>query len=192
MTIATKNKLSLVKQVVADLFRHEAFREYAYPDPLSDLHKKYPRQKWGFRPAREILSEIGVSYEDAVRRGAPWTYGVGFTHGVTPDHKIDLLRATRLLEDKILEMDCALSQVLSWYNEASFVSKTILINMGFNMGLKGLLGFRNTLNYVKNKQYKQAAANMKKSLWATQVPRRANELARRMDTQEIPEQYLAK
>ena len=192
MTITTTSQQKLLRQVVSDLDRHEGFREFAYPDPLSSLFKKHRNKDWGFRPAREILAEIGVSVEEAVKTGAPFTVGFGFTHGVTPDSRMNRITAERRLEQEILDVDSALSNVLSWYKEASFVTKTILINLSFNMGIKGLLGFRNTLAFISQKNYEQAARNMTQSLWYKQVGKRAVELTERMRTQTIPATLQAK
>lgn len=189
MTITTTSQNKLTKQVAGDLNRHEGFREYAYPDPLSPLMKKHPSKDWGFKPARDVLKTLGVSVEQAAKDGAPWTVGHGFTGGVTLDSRMDRFTSDRKLEQKILEVDTALSNVLSWYKEASFVTKTVLINMAFNMGLKGLLGFRNTLQFISQKNYEQAARNMTQSLWFRQVGNRAKELVERMRTQQIPAGY---
>lgn len=182
-TVTSKGKL--VTQVKADLERHEGYREFAYPDVLSSLYKRHPRHAWGEQPARSILSMIGVDADSAARDGAPWTVGHGFTQGVNLDSKMDRLRSERMLEQHILEADMQLRGVLTWYADAPFVMKTVLINMLFNLGLKGLLGFNNTLRFMKEKNYKQAAANMRKSLWYRQVGGRAEELARRVETQTI-------
>ena len=186
MTIATTSQTKLLRQVVSDLDRHEGFREFAYPDPLSSLMKTHPSKDWGFKPAREILARIGVSPEQAAKLGAPFTVGFGFTHGVTLDSRMNRITAERRLEQEILDVDRALSNVLSWYKDASFVTKTVLLNMTFNMGVKGLLGFRNTLTFISQKNYEQAARNMAQSLWARQVGKRATELMERMRTQTIP------
>ena len=181
----------MVRQCSSDLNRHEGFREFAYPDPLSKLFKQHPRMNWGYRPALEILAELRISLEDAKRLGAPWTVGFGFTANVNPATRTDRTTAARLLEQKVLDMDLVLSRKLPWYADASFVTKTVLINMAFNMGVQGLLGFKNTLRYISEKNYNQAAANMRKSLWAQQVGRRALELSDRMATQVIPPQFQA-
>lgn len=181
MAILTTKQEKLVRQCAADLARMEGFREYAYPDPLSLLYKKFPHLPWGFKPAREITPP-GID----LHLGNPWTVGFGFTAGVTPDSRIDRLKAERLLEQKVLDMDVALNHALAtWYDKASFVTKTVLINMAFNMGLRGLLGFKNTLKYMSQFNYKAAATNMRRSLWYRQVKSRAEELARRIETQEI-------
>lgn len=184
-----KEETKLLLQVKDDLERHEGFREFAYPDPLTKLYKMLPkkdRHLWGTRPARELVSDFDP------KDGAPWTYGFGFTHGVTPDSRIERIRAERKLEEHTLEMKYALARALPWISEASFVTHTILINMAFNMGLPGLLMFRNTLRFVKEKNYKQAAQNMKLSLWYSQVGDRAEELTNRMSSQTIEPQHKAK
>ena len=186
MTIATTSQTKLFRQVGGDLARHEGFREYSYPDPLSALAKSQPSKDWGFKPAREI-AKPGTNYDT----GKPWTVGFGFTNGVGPDSRMNRTTADRKLEQEILEVDQALSVALSWYKDASFVTKTILINMAFNMGLKGLLGFRNTLQFISQKNYEQAARNMSQSLWYRQVGARAKELVERMRTQKIPAEFTA-
>lgn len=62
------------------------------------------------------------------------------------------------------------------------VRKAVLIEMVFNLGLAGVLSFKNTLKYIESGDYEQAAANMLQSKWATQVGQRAHTLARRMRT----------
>jgi GH24 family phage-related lysozyme (muramidase) len=178
---------TLLLQVKKDLDRHEGFREFSYPDPLSKLFKSHPSLPWGFKPAREIAPP-GVNLDD----GKPWTVGFGFTQGVTADSRMSRIIAERLLETKILETNNVLGNALpTWYKESTMVTKSVLINMAFNLGIKGLLGFRNTLNYMKEKNYKQAAANMRHSLWYKQVKKRAEELARRIETQEISPEHKA-
>lgn len=185
----TETKLML--QVKKDLERHEGFREYAYPDPLSPLGRKYRGKgwNWGYVPARELMAKIKGATDEM---GAPWTFGFGFTHGVTPDSKINRIQAERMLERHILNMDREIAHVLYWYDkEASFVTKTVLINMAFNMGLKGMLGFRNTLKFIKEFNYLQAARNMELSLWYSQVGSRAKELVQRMRKQIIEPHHQA-
>lgn len=184
MTVLTTSQVELTSQVMRDLNNDEGFREFAYPDPRSKLYKQFPelRKLWGTKPVKELLAgKTGYLLAD----GLPWTVGFGFTKGVTPDTRMPRQQAERRLEEEVLDVDSALVKALSWYNSASFVTKTILINMAFNMGIKGLLGFRNTLAYVGQKNYAAAAVNMRKSLWYQQVTNRAERLAKRMETQKI-------
>ena len=180
-------KTKLLLQVVKDLDRHEGFREFAYADPLSPLRNKYPNLSWGYKSVRDLAVPPGTNLD----LGEPWTVGYGFTEGVNPDSRMNKTQAKRRLEELVLAIDTDLDRTLSWYCGASFETKTVLINMYFNLGRAGLLGFKNTLKYISDKNYKQAAANMLKSLWAKQVGQRARELARRMETQSIPAEYQA-
>lgn len=187
MPILTTKQEALHKQVCKDLSRQEGWREFAYPDPLSKLFREYPRLKWGFRPAREIAPP-GIRWTD----GEPWTVGYGFTQGVTPDSRQSQITSERYLESKVAAMDVTLARVLpALYPNASLVTKGVLINMAFNMGVQGLLGFKNTLAYMKAENWKAAAAGMRKSLWAKQVGRRAKELALRIETQSIEPEHKA-
>ena len=183
------SKTPLLLQVKDDLWRHEGFREFAYPDPLSKLARKYRGLPWGFKPARELLALVN---DMDANDGKPWTVGVGFTHNVTPDSRISQIQAERKLEHLILDADGLLECKLPWYKEASFVTKTVLINMLFNLGLGGLLGFKNTLRYIKEKNYPKAASNMALSLWHRQVGPRALELEARMATQTIDAAHKSK
>ena len=65
----------------------------------------------------------------------------------------------------------------------------VLLNMAFNLGVDGLLGFKNTLAMLRAAiegygSYARVADGMLNSLWANQVGRRADELARQMRTGE--------
>ena len=60
----------------------------------------------------------------------------------------------------------------------------VLVNMAFNLGIRGLLGFKTTLEHVRCGNYPQAAAAMLDSKWAGQVKGRAKELAKQMEAGE--------
>ena len=65
----------------------------------------------------------------------------------------------------------------------------VLLNMAFNLGVDGLLKFKNTLAMLRaaiegHTSYARVADGMLNSLWAKQVGRRADELARQMRTGE--------
>jgi lysozyme len=54
--------------------------------------------------------------------------------------------------------------------------------MSFEMGVDGLMGFKNTLKMIEQGDYEAAAENMLNSLWAKQTPARANRMAEQMRT----------
>ena len=58
----------------------------------------------------------------------------------------------------------------------------VLINMAFQMGVSGLLKFKNMIRELDERRYSEAAKQMLDSRWAKQTPNRANELAEQMRT----------
>ena len=68
--------------------------------------------------------------------------------------------------------------------KARFSALWRLKNMAFNMGVAGLLEFRQMLAEVQTADWPGAAAEMLSSKWATQVGDRAHRLALQMTTGE--------
>ena len=56
----------------------------------------------------------------------------------------------------------------------------ILFNMAYQMGVKGVLNFKNMIKALKDNDYKEASIQMLDSLWAKQTPNRAKRLSDRM------------
>lgn len=69
-----------------------------------------------------------------------------------------------------------------WYQALDPVRQKVLIDMRFNLGLKGLLKFRNMVAALKVEDYKEAARQMEDSLWYKQVGNRAKRLVSMMRT----------
>ena len=66
------------------------------------------------------------------------------------------------------------------YNSLDEVRKSVLLNMCFNLGIGGLLGFNNTLAFIAAGDLERAANGMLASKWAKQVGHRAIELSELM------------
>jgi len=58
----------------------------------------------------------------------------------------------------------------------------VLVNMAFQLGVVGLLQFKDTLTNVREGNYSGAAAAMLLSKWREQTPDRAKRLATQMET----------
>ena len=56
----------------------------------------------------------------------------------------------------------------------------ILFNMSYQLGVKGVLNFKNMIKALKDNDYKEASIQMLNSLWAKQTPKRAKRLSDRM------------
>lgn len=165
-------------QTHADLKRHEGFRPYPYPDPLSTLGKKHG-SKFGYKPAREVLNSLGASEAS----GRPWTIGYGFAVGVTPDTPpVTEEEASERLWDKIPAYSNMLNKLVpEWYNMPTHVI-TVLVNLMFNMGEGTMATFKNTLKLFNEGKFEAAGENLTKSLWYRQVGSRAVELTQRLKT----------
>jgi GH24 family phage-related lysozyme (muramidase) len=182
----SKEKPLLLRQVCADLVRHEDLKLFAYPDPLSLLGKKYRHLPWGDKPARELLALIG----QPDTKGTPWTVGVGHTHGVTADTVWTKEQSMHKLEEHVIQCAGDLERVLPEWKITSYVTQTVLLNLMYNLGAKGFSEFRNTMKFIKSGDYALAAKNLQKSLWYKQVGHRGKELVTRLSTQAIPDQFL--
>ena len=109
-----------------------------------------------------------------------------------PGDKISRKESDELLLFDIQSHAASLLNRLPWILELSAPRRAVLLNMAFNLGVNGLLNFRNTLALLQkalNKQgsYQAVANGMLASKWAGQVGRRAYELAVQMRTGEWQE-----
>jgi len=114
-----------------------------------------------------------------------WTIGIGRLvdpsipgSGLRPE-EIQYLFANDL-EDRLI----SLSSKLPWMSNLDEARQGVLLNMSFQMGVTGLLKFKNTLELVRTGKYTEASVSMLQSLWAKQTPKRAARLAKQMLTGE--------
>ena len=97
------------------------------------------------------------------------------------DRGISQKEAYAMLERDI--QDCEqwlLDEIPEIYNKLDEVRQSVLLNMCFNLGIKGLLEFKNTLSFIGAGDWERAANNMLASKWAKQVGMRAIELSEMM------------
>lgn len=85
-----------------------------------------------------------------------------------------------LLANDIAKVEKQLDEKIPWWRRLTINRQRVLVNMAFNMGIFGLLGFKNTLAFVQMGDYSRAADNMLLSKWAKQVKGRAVRLAELM------------
>jgi len=92
-------------------------------------------------------------------------------------HEIDYL-----LRNDIDDRIEALTRQLPWFQTLDDARKGVLLNMSFQMGVDGLLGFKNTLAMIRDGKYQMASEAMLQSKWATQTPERAKRMSDQMKT----------
>lgn len=130
----------------------------------------------------ELRRDEGVvpfAYQDHL---GYWTIGVGRLidkrkGGGLSDAEIDFL-----LSNDIDRFEKQIIDALPWYSKLDDVRQRVLVNMAFNLGIAGLLGFKNTLAMIERGDYAGAAKGMLNSKWAGQVGERAKRLATMMET----------
>jgi lysozyme len=65
----------------------------------------------------------------------------------------------------------------SWYEPLPNAVKNALINMNFNLGIHKLLEFKEMIEALEHKNYREAARCALNSRWARQVGQRAKDIA---------------
>ena len=112
-----------------------------------------------------------IIYYDSL--GIP-TIGVGRN---LKDRGVTNAEALFMLNNDIVDFTQQLSDRLYWFDAQPDQAKLAMIDLSFNCGIAGLLTFHKTLEYIKNGDYKNAADELMKSKWATQVGNRAKDLS---------------
>lgn len=113
-----------------------------------------------------------------------WTIGVGFLIDARKGGKLPPAVRDFWLDYVIDERRRALRAALPWFDRLDDVRKAVLLNMSYQLGVAGVLGFSATLARVRDGRYADAANSMLQSLWAKQTPERARRLSRQMETGE--------
>lgn len=150
--------------MIAELRRDEGERLRAYRDSVG---------KWTIGVGRN-LDDVGIRPDEEAHLGIDTR--AAMANGITAD------QSAYLLDRDLDHVDAALDKHLPWWRRLDPVRQRVLVNMAFNMGIMGLLGFRNTLRMIEAGSYDLAASNMMASLWARQVKARASRLAVMMRT----------
>jgi lysozyme len=110
------------------------------------------------------------------------TIGVGRLVDKRKGGGITLDEAMYLLQNDIKKVTSEVLQALPWVNTMNEARRAVVFAMCFQMGLKGLLGFRASLDAMRDEKYEHAAEGMRRSLWAKQTPERAKRMAHQMAT----------
>jgi lysozyme len=145
------------------LVKEEGFREKPYYDTES-----IPTYGYGFVCANKYdpLPDISITQEDAIKRLLDLVEGNEKTMTNNPD----LYRAYQPCNDN---------------------QKAILLSMAHQIGIYGILKFKNMLSALYRADYNEAANQMLDSLAARQTPARWKRNAEQMRTGELNSYYEA-
>lgn len=130
---------------------------------------------------RRDEGEVLHAYQDHL---GFWTIGIGRLIDKRKGGGLTKDEAAYLLGNDIARFTNALRTRLPWFDRIDEARQGVLANMAFQMGVEGLLGFRNTLSMIERGEYDAAANAMLQSKWSQQTPQRAARLAQQMRTGE--------
>jgi lysozyme len=106
---------------------------------------------------------------------------IGYGRNLT-DRGLTEAEAEFLLDNDIKSHSEELAKALPWLVNLDPARQAVLVDMAFNLGVPGLLKFKNTLRAVREGRFEDAAKGMLASKWARQVKGRAVRLAEAMKT----------
>jgi lysozyme len=103
------------------------------------------------------------------------TFGTGFTF------PIDDAENDFILQHRVDKISAALADY-SWFSSLDAVRQAALINMGYNLGVSGLLHFPTMIHCLSIQDWPGASAAALNSVWAKQVGARAERVAQQIAT----------
>lgn len=110
------------------------------------------------------------------------TIGIGrslSTRGITENE------AFVMLDDDMMYFTDKLNNLFPWFNQLDENRQVALIDMAFNCGINGILGFHEMLDAFDKKDYYRAADEVLHSKWAEQVGQRSFDIATIIETGDI-------
>lgn len=116
------------------------------------------------------------------------TIGYGHNLGANPvpginEHStLNDDQARRLLVHDVSAVQRSLEARLPWVSDLDPARYAVLVNMAYNLGVNGLLGFRAAVAHAHSGDWRHAAREMLNSAWAKQVKGRAQRLAKQIET----------
>ncbi len=132
---------------------------------------------------KQITTHEGLRlhpYKDTVGK---LTIGVGRN---LDDVGISQDEALYMLVNDLNRAESSLRQHLPWFETLDDMRQRVLIDMTFNLGIRGMLSFTRMLQALRCAQFNDAAQEMLASKWAQQVGERATTLAHMMMTGNEP------
>lgn len=118
-----------------------------------------------------------------------WTIGIGILIDKRKGGGLRPEEVTFIFENRMRILSAELQERLPWFKDLADARQRVLMQMAFQMGVDGLMGFKNTLKMIEEGKYMMAAAGMLQSKWAKQTPDRAERLSKMMETGIPPKVY---
>ena len=114
-----------------------------------------------------------------------WTIGIGRLIDKRKGGGISNEEADLLKKNDIIKVQRQLDESLSWWRTLDPVRQRAIQNMCFQLGIGGLLKFKDSLAYVKAGDWKKAGSNLRQSLWYKQTTNRAERVIKMIETGKV-------
>ncbi len=165
--LSTENFQKLLRDYISF---NEGRRKQAYKDSrgIWTVGVGYNLEKSG---AREKIESMGIDYDALVAGKIELT-----------DAQIDTL-----LDEEIEVAEAGARSIINNFDELDQTRQIVLIDMVFNLGKAGLSKFKNMIAAVERRDWPEAAAQMKDSLWYRQVGNRGVRDVEAMRTGIMPQ-----
>lgn len=126
---------------------------------------------------RRDEGEVLHAYQDNL---GYWTIGVGRLIDSRKGGSISSEESANMLANDIKAKMAELDQRLPWWRDLDDARQGALLNMAFQLGVDGLLGFHNSLALIRSGQWTDAAINLAQSAWHSQTPERAGRVIKQI------------
>ncbi len=128
------------------------------------------------------LDSLGVPTVGVGHNCLAYPLPIGYVFPLTDD------QIEALLDHDLAVTFSGLDLHLPWWRGLDEVRQRVIANMGFNLGVPGLLKFHHMLDAVRSLDWPTAAAQMQNSIWYRQVGKRAVRLKQAMLTGIMPDE----
>lgn len=149
-----------IEQLIADLIQEEGLKLKAYTCPAGKrtvgVGRNFQDVPFSKAECQALFGTTSISFQNADK--------ILSTKGITKEQAKILL--TNDINNCILQL-----QGQSFWKSVKDDDPRAraIIDLCFNMGINGLLGFKNTLAFIEKKDWPNAAKNLTLSKWYTQV-----------------------
>jgi len=109
-------------------------------------------------------------YPDPIHGWEVPTYGHGLTY-ITESESLEIVK------NRLIEVEARLRTNIVFFYSLHYQIRNVLIEMAYQMGVNGVLKFKNMLRALSQEDYETAADEMLDSRWAKQTPSRAKALS---------------
>ena len=105
------------------------------------------------------------------------TIGYGFA---VKDLIIDKDVADLILMRKLHTLLERITIAFPWFKDIDDKAKSVVVNMCYQLGIRGFSKFKKTIYYLETEQYEEASTECLDSLWAKQTPSRAKDISEQL------------